>query len=209
MEPYDLLADFPGWSADFDLAYRQETSRQANGVTRMKDLGAPLWSGAWSTRELFPNELDRWRAKLKLLEGGLRPFYARPSSRRFPIAHPHGSWPGGSAWNGKGTIGGVWASRNSISLAGFPAGFKVSIGDYIQIGERDLHQVMEDRTVTVAGNTSQMQIRPYLWPSVAVGAVISVISPACLMTILPGSISTSADPQTGRGTVSFRAMEAR
>ena len=45
--------------------------------------------------------------------------------------------------------------------------------------------------------------------SITIDNVVSVYRPFCLMAIVPGSISSQADPQTGRGTVSFQAIEAR
>jgi len=224
-DPFDLLADFPGWTTDFDLVYRQETSRQANGVTRVKDLGSPIWGGTWQSRTLWPNELDRWRAKLKVLEGGAKRFFAWPSSRCYPIADPGGAimtardqptltldFVADYALVGGGytlKLGSVAADRKTITLSGGPARFQYLTGDYLRIGDRDLHQVMEDRTASSNGSVAAFEVRPHLWPGVAAGASVTLIRPHCLMTIVPGSISTSADPQTGRGAVSFQAMEAR
>lgn len=207
--PLDLLAGFKGGTTEFDLLYRQELSRQANGVTRAKDLGSPIWSASYQSINFETEEFDYWRARLKALEGGLKTFMAWPLFRPWPIAYPRGSWPTGSSWDGTGTVGAVGATRNSISLSGFPEGYQVSVGDYLRIGERDLHQVMEARTVTAAGNTSLFEVRPHIWPGVSAGAAVSVVRPHCIMMLVPGSLTTSADPQTGWGMVSFQGVEAR
>lgn len=207
--PLDILADFPGWTPEFELLWRQEQSRQANGVTRVKDFGSPLWRLSASSRPLSPNELDFWRARLDALENGLQQFKGYPLSRCFPIAYPNGAWPTGGAFSGTtAAVNSINANRKSITLKSLPAGYKLSIGDMIQIG-RNLHRVQEAATANGSGITGAFEIRPHLWPETVINDPVSVKRPACLMTIVPGSIASSADPQTGRGTVSFQAIEAR
>ncbi|WP_244490269.1 hypothetical protein [Rhizobium sp. Root483D2] len=183
--------------------YRQEQSRTAGGKTYVKDLGSPLWAASWISATLNANQLDSWRARLKALENGLVEFRAIPMSRYYPIAYPNGSWPTGSAFSGSGTVGTINANRKAISAAGFPVGYTHSVGDYVQIGSSDLHQIIENAT------TGQFEIRPHLWPGVAAGSVLKAFKPFCLMTIVPGSISSAADPITGRGKISFQAIESR
>lgn len=207
--PLDLLAGFPGWSTEFDLLWRQEQSRQANGVTRPKDLGAPLWKASYVTRNLSPNELDEWRARLRALENGVQEFRGVPLSRCYPIAYPRGSWPTGSDFAGVGTLSVVGSNRKSIALSGFPAGFQLRIGDMLRIGGRNLHSVEEVATANTAGTTGMFEIRPHLWPETVVGDTVSIKRPFCLMTVVPGSVSSTADLQTGRGSVSFQAIESR
>ena len=197
--PYDILADFPGWSTDFDLAYRQEASRTAIGQTFVKDFGSPLWTASYQSRSMRPNELDAWRARLKALEGGLKQFRGRPTSRCYPIAYPNGMGMGNVATVKVGTIG---ANRNTMTMTGLPAGYVVSVGDYLQIAPNNLHQV-----VNVAG--AEIEIRPHLWPTITTGNAVTLVRPSCLMTIVPGSINTTADLSTGRGVITFQGFESR
>ena len=197
--PYDILADYPGWSTDFDLAYRQETSRTAIGQTFVKDFGSPLWTASYQSRSMRPNELDAWRARLKALEGGLKQFRGRPTSRCYPIAYPNGTGMGNVSAVKVGTIG---ANRNTMTLTGLPSGYVVSVGDYLQIRTTDLHQI-----VNVSG--SEIEVRPHLWPTTAVGDAVTLVKPSCLMTIVPGSINTTADLSTGRGVITFQGFESR
>lgn len=206
--PMDLLANWPGWCADFDLLYRQEQSRQANGVTKVKDFGSPLWRASYATRSLSPNELDEWRARLAALENGLQQFRAVSLSRCYPIAYPKGAWPTGSAFNGSAALASIGVNRKSVSIKNLPSGFAFRTGDMIQIG-RNLHSVQEPATTSSGGITGSFEIRPHLWPETAVNDVASVKRPFCLMTVVPGSITSTADLQTGRGSVSFQAVESR
>lgn len=209
--PFDILTGFPGWTTAFAPLYRQEQSRTAGGKTYVKDYDDPLWQLSAQSRSLSINELDFWRARLAALENGLQTFLGYSMSRTWPILYPKGSWPTGVSFDGvSAELATINTARTAISISHLPAGFKLSIGDYVAIGN-DLHQVMEPATAAGTGLTGVFEVRPRIWPGVAVvgAAAVSVKKPACLMTIDPGSISSPADPATGRGVISFTATESR
>lgn len=204
--PVDILSTFPGWSTDFDLNYRQEQSTTANGAVIAKDLGSPLWKATFQSRSLRINELDQWRARLKALENGLQTFIGWPTSRAFPIAYPNGSWPTGGAFSGSGQVNSI--TSRSLSLKGLPAGYVVSVGDYIQVGS-DLYQALETATADGTGVTGSFEVRTYVWPSTAINAAAKLIKPSCPMRLLPGTLSSTASLPDGRGAITFQAVEAR
>lgn len=191
MAVIDLLTGFPGWSSDFDLLWRQEQSRQANGVTRVKDFGDPLWRATYTSRSLSPNELDYWRARLAALDNGVQQFYGRPTSRCYPIGYPNGT-----GLTAAGTISAV--GDDTLSFTGSS---QLQVGDYFQVGTTDLYQVV--------GTGASVTVRPYVWAGTAVGDTVTLVKPACVMTLVPGSISSTAELATGRGVVSFQAVESR
>lgn len=206
--PFDIITGFPGWTTFFDLAYRQEQSRTAGGKTYVKDMGSPLWHLVAQSKLLSPNVLDVWRAKLKQFENGLFTFYGYPLSRTYPILYPRGTWPTGGSFSGtSAAISSINANRKAIAVSSLPAGFVLSVGDYVQIGTTDLHQVLETATASGGGVTPQFEVRPFIWTGVSSGAV-SVFKPHCLMAVDPGSISTDSSI-SGWGSVSFSATEAR
>jgi len=205
--PIDLLPTFPGWTIGFSLHWRQEQSTQASGRVIVKDMGAPLWTLRAVSTNLKPNALDTWRANLNKLENGLMTFRGYPMSRCYPQKYPNGSWPGGGAFSGTAALGSINTNRKAVSLTSLPAGFALSVGDYISIAG-DLHQVMEAATANGSGVTAEFEIRPHVWPSVVAGASVSVKQPSCTMAVVPGSISSDA-MLNGWGTISFNAMEAR
>jgi hypothetical protein len=204
--PMNLLPGFPGWTTGFSLHWRQEQSTQASGRILVKDMGAPLWTLRATTRGLSPNELDTWRARLTALENGLQTFWGYSMSRCYPIAYPNGSWPTGGAFAGSCVLASIATNRKQISLSGLPAGFQLTVGDYISIAG-DVHQVMEPATAA-SGTTGVFEVRPHIWPGRTVGAAVSVKQPACQMVIMPGSLSSDAQVG-GWGSVSFSAIEAR
>lgn len=206
--PIDILTGFPGWTTMVEPMLRQEQSRSANGKTYVKNLGSPLWQLSAQSRQLKPNELDYWRARLNTLIDGSLTFYGRPMSRCFPIAYPNGSWPTGAAFDGvSASLASVATDRKTITVSSLPVGFIFSVGDYLAVGN-DLHQVMEPASANSFGTTGGFEVWPHIWPGVSSGTV-SVKKPSCLMAVVPGSVSTPADPQTGWGTVSFQGVEAR
>ncbi|UXT99923.1 hypothetical protein [Agrobacterium tumefaciens] len=207
--PISFLDEFPGWSTEFEPLWRQEYSRTTGGQTIGKDFGSPLWKMTAQSKSLRPNEVDYWRARIMSLEGVLKTFIAFPKSRCFPVAYPNGSWPTGDAFDGVGQVATIASNRKAISLSGLPVGYQVSIGDYIQIGDKDLHMVMEPMTAGAGGVTTQFEVRPHLWPGVIAPTAATLVKPSCIMAIVPGSISTTAEMATGRGTITFQAIEAR
>jgi hypothetical protein len=207
--PTSFFDEFPGWTTEFNLLWRQEQSRTAGGMTVVKDLGSPLWQMTAQSKSLKPNELDYWRARLTSLENGLKTFRAFPKSRCFPVAYPNGSWPTGEDFDGVAELTTINANRKSISLHDLPEGYLVSIGDYIQIGTNDLHMVMQPAIADATGYTGQFEVRPHLWPGVTAPVAATLVKPSCVMAIVPGSVSTTAELATGRGSITFQAIEAR
>lgn len=208
-EPFDILDDWPGWTPEFTPLWRQEQSRQVNGRTVVKDMGSPLWRMSAVSRVLSANLLDHWRARLDALENGLKTFRGYKLSRCFPIAYPRGTWPGGGSFTGHSATLHAIQDNKAIQVAGLPACFELRIGDMVRIGAHNLHEVMEPALAAGTGITGGFEVRPHLWPGTTTGAAVSVRRPFCLMALVPGSISAAADPATGRGPISFEAIEAR
>jgi hypothetical protein len=205
--PLNLLPGFPGWTTGFSLRWRQEQSTLASGRILVKDMGAPLWTLRAVTKQLSPNNLEAWRARLTSLENGLQQFWGYPMSRCYPIAYPKGSWPSGAFDGTNAALGSINANRKAITLSALPPAFKLSLGDYLSIAG-DLHQVMEAVTANGSGVTPEFEVRPHIWPAVAPPKTVSVKQPACLMAVVPGSVSSDAAPN-GWGSLSFSAIEAR
>jgi hypothetical protein len=204
--PLDLLADFPGHVTEFELVWRQEQSRQASGRTIGKDFGSPIWRLSAVSRQMWMNELDQWRARLDALEGGQKTFRGYAMSRARPIQHP-GFGGDAPALPDTAYLHTINANRKAIRVDGLN-GISLSVGDMISIDGRDVHRVMEAVTA-VAGLTPLFEIRPHLWADVVTDLPVSIDRPSCVMAVDIGSVKSSADPQTGRGTISFTATEAR
>lgn len=189
------MQDFPGWTTRFELMYRQEMSTHASGRIRVKDFGTPIWRASYLSRALRPNLLDQWKARLNTLENGLLTFQAWPLSRCWPIAHP----------NGVGAVNGVIATvgldNKSLTVTWTGGTTTLSIGDYININNRWLHQV-----TAVAGGV--ISVAPHFSVGVLAGQAVDVSQPSVTMSLVPGSVQAQTG-LNGRAAISFEAVEAR
>lgn len=189
------MQDFPGWTTQFELFFRQEQSRQASGRTIVKDFGTPLWRATYQSRPLRPNLLDEWRARLGALGNGLTPFKAWPSSRCWPILHPYGE---GAV---PGVIATVGLNNKSFTVDWADGETLLSVGDYVEVNARWLFQV----TGVAAG---VITVAPNLPLGILAGQSVSIAKPGVQMLLVPGTVSTGSG-LNGRGTVSFQAIEDR
>lgn len=199
-EPLDLLTGFPGWSTTFELGWRQEHSRHASGRTRVKDFGSPLWQAQYQSRLLSRKQLSYWRARLDAAENGLVTFTAYDLSRCRPMAHQ------GSGTLPTGELHTIGANDKAVRVDDL-TGITLSVGDMLQIGT-GLYRVMEP-AAAVAGLTPLFEVRPHLWIGTSVGDAVTIERPSCLMTVVPGSIQSSTSTESGRGSISWQAIEAR
>lgn len=206
--PYDLLAGFPGWQGVFKINRRQERSRSAFGATYVKDLGDPLWMATYTTKSMSPNALDKWRARLDVLDEGLNTFKAYVLSRCYPISYPRGSWPTGVAFSGVGAISAIDANRKEFRVSGFPVGYVFVEGDIIMVGEGRCHRVVTP-TVTISSTSTSplIEVRPHLRIGVNVSDAATVKNPWVLMKIDPDSKDDAAGLD-GRGEITFTATES-
>lgn len=202
--PLNLLDDIKdvGWSTEFELFYRQEQSRHASGRIRVKDLGTPLWTAAYATKNFSPNKLDFWKARLSLLENGLNTFYAYPTSRCWPIKHPNGL----NLTETTAQVNSINSNNKELSIKGIP-NLNLSIGDYFSVNER-IYQVMEDVSTGTDGTSDEFELRPHFnINNIDVDDVVRIYQPRCIMSLVPGSQSFGA-ALNGRGSVSFRAIQS-
>lgn len=190
------MQDFPGWTVQFELLFRQEQSRHASGRTRVKDFGTPIWMATYQSVPLRPNALDEWRARLAALGNGLGTFKAWPTSRCWPQAHPRGA----GAVNG--TIASVGSDNKSLTVTWTDGTTILRAGDYIEINELRLHQVTGVATGPI------YSVAPHFSVGIVAGQTVRVNKPGVLMSLVPGSVNTTT-ALNGRGSITFQAIEAR
>lgn len=190
------MDNWPGWSTRFQLLFRQEQSRHASGRTRVKDFGTPIWQTTFQSRSLRPNLLDEWRARLGALQNGLVPFRVWPLSRCWPQLHPNGV---GAVPGEVGTIG---VDNRSLSILWLGGTTNLSVGDYIEVNGRWLHQI------TNVADGPVYSVIPHFSVGALSGQTVSVASPGVDMTLDPNSVQTTSG-LNGRANISFTATEAR
>ncbi|UXM94640.1 hypothetical protein N5853_11105 [Bartonella sp. HY329] len=196
--PIDLLNGFPGKSTKFELKYNQEFSRTASGQVLVQDMATPYWIASWNLyQSMHPYEFEEWRAKFIRMKGSLKKFYGYAPAKK-PLAYLRDgvSMPDVS----NVTLSTITTDRNSVSLAGLPSGFTLSVGDYMQIGEASLHNVYE------VINATQVSVSPPLPSTILAGVKVKLTDTYCIMRISKDSLDMSID-DTGRGSISFDAEQ--
>lgn len=170
----------------FQPMYRQELSRQANGVTQIKDFGTSLWTLAATSVPLFHDDALDFEAMLSSLDNGIGTFKGFDLRRRYPKAKADGEFSDTSE------ISTVGVNGKSMALSGLPAGMVLSRGDYLAFdvpGWRALHQIMETVTASGDGLSPNFEVRPHLMAGTVSGLGVELKQPSTVMMLVPGSIA--------------------
>lgn len=165
---------------------------QVTGVT----LGPPLWHGRWTLGRSISRRLsDEWRAFCARLRGQQGRFFGGDHGRPFPFAYPKGfaglTRAGGGVFDGSATSWTVNSTRDVATLNGLPAGFDLSLGDYVMWRwttggdeRRSLHRLVLDVEASGAG-VAAVTVEPPLPTLIPAGATADFQRPVCIMALLP------------------------
>lgn len=204
--PLDLIESGVFWRRSFRLAYRQELSRVAGGLTIRRNLGRPLWRAEYQSIRVSANQVSYIRSQIDALDGGIFTFIGYDPARCRPIAYP-----AESAWfplfSGQGRLSFIYSDNKRIDVDEMPSGYVFSAGDLINVNANRLYSVVRGATADEDGLASDIEVRPWLWPDAAVGQQVSVLRPSCRMAINPDEVTEDVDISTGRGTYAFTAWE--
>ena len=205
MASTDLMSALVVSGVTFMPSYGQETSGQAGGQIRVKDLRSPLWHMKADCSMLTLQQLRVVRALVGGLGGSLGSFYAWDPAAQFPAADPDGSILGASNVQ----IGGLGTTAKNLLLKGLPAGYVLTVGDMLAYDygtSRALHQVVTPQVVASgAGVTPEFEIHPPRRQGAAVNAAVTLVRAAAEMRIVPGTLNLSADHMVGQA--GFEAMQ--
>lgn len=124
----DFIRSLPLYDGFFELVERQEVSRTAGGVSIVRDLGPGLWRATYITKPMREAAVLALEADLSSLRGGLRLFEGHEQRRPLPASDAVSTLAGV-------TVSAIAADRRGLRLEGLPAGFVVTVGDGIAIGD--------------------------------------------------------------------------
>lgn len=205
MATTDLMNALVVTGVTFSLDYGQETSGQAGGQIRVKDLRSPLWRMKADCSTLTLDQLRRVRALIGSLGGSLGSFYAWDPAAQFPAADPDGAILGASSV----LISGLGATAKNLLLKGLPAGYVLTVGDMISFdhgASRALHHVVTASVVANgSGVTPEFEIHPPRRQGAAANNVVSLVRAAAEMRVVPGTLNLSADGMIGQA--GFEAVQ--
>lgn len=186
--PRTELHSLTGFSeCRFRLTNRQEMSRTAGGITRVKSLGPDLWTAEFQSWPLFGAEARALLAFLDTLDGGAQAFTAYDVRHQFPTSDPTGTHPD--------TVQISSVSGGAIALKGLPAGFVVTVGDYMAFdisGARQYHRAAETVTANGSGVTPLMAVRPLVKAGALANEPVALKQPRARWMMDPGSLRVEA-----------------
>jgi hypothetical protein len=200
---------------DFETA---ETGGAAFGISA----GLPRWTAQWTLANgLGRADSDEWEAFIASLKGSQRSFLGKDYRRPFPKLYLDGfgglSRAGGGAFDGSLTSWSQTIATDGqalLTLNGLPAGFTLSLGDYLDFRwttlatpRRALVRMLEPATSNGAGVISGISVEPAV-PVLVVppAAVAHLDDPACVMRLLP---DTRISPVGRRQVIAGSLIVAR
>ena len=189
------LADFwlrlPVSEIAFDLGEAMENNRTAGGQQMSADLGERLWQGRVTLGRLTQAEADEVEPLIELLRQAGRSFIASDLRRPAPRIDPAGAFIGSAAV----TMTAVSSDRRQVTLAGAPAGYVLSRGDYIgfSYGSGPVRHALHRLVETVTANASGVFPAAEVVPAVRLGTTpphaVTLVHPFCKAVIVPGSFA--------------------
>jgi hypothetical protein len=171
-------------------------------------LGPVLWTADVTSTPMPHAEAEQFRARFKALDGSSQSFYLFNPLMKYPQADSGGAILGAATV----TIDSINVNRKALKLAGLPAGYPLTIGDYFHVDydsspyRRALIQIAESTTADGSGVTPEFEVRPHLRPGISAGATVSLIKPAAKVKVMP---DTLAIEQAEDATMSYVRFAVR
>ena len=186
--PRTNLHDIAKLNTRFRLVARSETSRATSGVTRVKEIGPPLWTAEFQTVPMTGADATRMAAWLDSLDNGVGTFTAYDVRTPLPAADPTGAFDVSAAQISSTPSG-------AIAIKNLPIGYTVTAGDYLAFdwgsGQRAFHRVMETATRVSGTPAVTVEVRPHIRGTPAADTPITLIRPRAVWMLDPGSVETA------------------
>ncbi|RVI98628.1 hypothetical protein CN193_23015 [Sinorhizobium meliloti] len=208
--PLPLL---PWRDCQFDAINPTDVSMMEGRLSEEQAAGTPFWKAQYTTNWMTPAFYGLFDAFVMKSSSRGASFIGYDLFRPRPIAHNNGkplsgTKAGGGAFNGDAVLQSITSSA-AIVVAGLPAGFKLSPGDYVELRMsqlvRSLHRIVENATANAKGVVSLSIMFGLDTQHFTTAASVHFEKPSCVMTIDPGSV---AAPKSWAGReASFSATE--
>lgn len=208
--PYSLafLADLLNIeSVTFDIERNDSVSGQGTGQTIGVELAPPLWYAEVSLNPDYMHEAEIIAAKFRSLRGVMGTFYLYDPRKQYPMSDPTGSILGASDI----VITAKGANNDTLSLSGFPIGYKLTPGDkfcalygasFIYFGEFSDHA-----TANGSGIISAVPVFPHVPLGVTLSTELTLIKPFVKMSLDVKGWSPGSSSGLHTGGQKFRAIQ--
>lgn len=193
------------WTPRFEPMTYQSVSGLRGGGLIAAEFAAARWSADVTIAPYFNRDSVGLEAIINSLRGSIKSFEAYDTRRAFPYADPTGAILGAAAV----TISAIGSDNASLKLAGLPAGYTITSGDYISVPSRkQLFQAIETSVANASGiSPTFFAVTPSILPNLVNGDAVRLIKPIGFFRIVPGTYSAPvSDGATSRGG-SFKMMQ--
>jgi len=205
------LADF--WSPlrvaslSLSLPAAAEISRTAGGEIIVAELGARLWSARVTLAPIGIENAAELQVKLRLLQRAGASLFVSPRIGDYPARDPNGVIAASNV-----TIAGLPAGNQTLALAGLPAGYILSAGDYLSFSYGNpalhaFHQLVSDVRADASGVVPAFEIVPQLRPGATIGALVTLVKPFFKALLVPGSLNEGALQRTRLAGITFDLIQ--
>lgn len=184
----DLADLLPVAAVAWNEARQDAISALGSGEWLTHELGPPLHEAEVRTARMPHARAEQLRARLRTVNGGAH-FYLCNPTMLYPQADPGGAVLGSASV----VIASINANRRALALSGLPAGYVITMGDYLHVDydappRRALLQAAEGATANGSGVTPEFDVRPHLRPGITAALAVSLKKPAAKVKIVPGSV---------------------
>lgn len=198
-------------SVEWTIQRNDELSGGGDGRVWQAELAPPLWVGTISLTVMRINEAKQIAALVRKLHGAQEALFLYDPQSKYPQADPTGSIIGSSTV----TVNSVGASRRTLSLTGFPAGYKMTLADKMTIafGSNPTRyaflEVSEDVTANGSGVTGQFEVFPHVPPGIISGETVTIVKPFCKCIIYPDSHAAGRAQQMIVDDAGFKVIQKK
>ena len=191
------LADFMDRLRIVDFEWVTRENRQIDGQGSGQILEIETAPDLWMARMTLGPEYHESGRQVRALLNSLVPVgrfaLVYDPIAQYPAYDPTGAILGASTV----TLPAIGTNWDTISLAGFPAGYQLREGDKIELRygtnpvRRQLLEVSEPRTANGSGVMSAFAVYPHVRPAVTTAAMVNLKKPALKMMRLAHRPGTS------------------
>ncbi|EJK79476.1 hypothetical protein [Rhizobium sp. AP16] len=184
----------------WDIQRNDELSGSGDGRVWQAELAPPLWIGTVTLADMYNVEAKQIAARIRKLHGAQEALFLYDPLSKYPQADPDGTKLGAASVS----VAALGADNASLSLKGLPAGYRLIVGDKMQVGYGGRYAFLEvSETVAAngAGTTPVFGVFPHLPAGFSAGLSVVLLLPACKCIIMPGS----HNPGTASGLITTDA----
>lgn len=206
----DFMRALPIAEISFDTPEQVEVNQTAGGEIITADLAPMLWQGEVRLGTMTHVEASHADVMLDLLRPAGRMFYAYDTRRPAPLADPAGLILGATV----PTIASLISGNRELTLAGLPAWYVLSRGDYLAFdygspARRALHKVVTEQVQAGStGTTGAIEVTPMIRPGASIGASVTLVRASCLARLVPNTVSKGQSIRTITRDASFRFIQS-